>query len=205
MEQNKLDIAIWLKAWYITLRRVVDNPKFFSAERWNSVWLTLADQLKETEISPSMYMQAQFHTCTKVPFEIDTATAKATNKYMEYASKAYDYHKLTLSLQAHKVKSRMSYMKIRELLTDRDEELSALFRVCLASSKGYQDIINEFTQEAVEQYLLEMDIYNIVYEDIIPDEIKKAADREVLIAKAIATNSLTHKEEPYYGQDSDWS
>ena len=195
MDEAVREIAIQLKTWYIILRRSKDKPDYFPPKRWDNVWHTVAKRIGTG--NPAEFMQAQFVHVRPFPYPVDISSPKATRIHQEYKDAAFEYQDLVLSLQANKVKDRMRFETIYELLLDRDEELSALFRVCVASAKNYEDIVNEFMDEAVEQYLHNQVIYDIVYKDImVPDVISKA-ERKILIAKSLAVNSYMPLDEDY--------
>tara|TARA_Y100000034_G_C6746765_1_gene331698 strand:+ start:175 stop:792 length:618 start_codon:yes stop_codon:yes gene_type:complete len=195
MDEAVREVAIQLKAWYITLRRSKDEKDYVPPKRWDSVWHEVAK--RDPFVHPGKFMQAQFANVRPFPYPTDISSPKAVRIYNDYEDKALDYQDLALSLQANKVKDRMRFETIYELLLDRDEELSALFRVCVASAKNYEDIVDEFMNEAVEQYLHNQAVYEVVYKDIIVPDVTRKAERKFLIAKSLAINSYMPLDEDY--------
>lgn len=55
------------------------------------------------------------------------------------------------------------------------QPLSVLFRYCLAKSENFEDLANEFKDKALMQYLSDVESYDVVWGDWIPQELKDAA------------------------------
>ena len=66
------------------------------------------------------------------------------------------------------------------VLLDTENELTPLFRVCLGAKLGKSDVVDDFFDRAVIEYLFSQEALDQEWGDLIPDEIRVAAERQTL-------------------------
>jgi hypothetical protein len=183
-----INIAEYVRAWYTLLRRTRERSTFRTSSKYNHIWIETAKKIISDNVDVATFMQSQF-TCQENfpwPEEMYIGTARSWNIYVDYLNTAESKQRLAIKLQANKVRYAMLYENLKNLLVNRSEEISALFRVSIAYSKQYTDIIQEFLTEATCQYLRNKTIYDKVYKENdvpIAPEVSELAKKWLILAR----------------------
>lgn len=171
-----------LKYLYFINKRFYEPDIKHITKHWDYIWPKLLQLLAERDIVDfEAYIHAQFKSEGRATQPTHLLGRFAVERYERYREQAHDCLKLRLQLQADKVKSRLRYRTLRETLLDRDEELTPLFRACIANESGLADVCEEFETEAAYQYILNPRLYDDVYGgfgDVIPEFVKCKAHIE---------------------------
>lgn len=153
-----------------------------------AVWPKIADNCISNNMDPDKLIRAMFYGCIQyAPFPNMATGTDAVAKYIVYTSPRTQLeltNKFKYEFESQKsraistVISLKTYQGLDEAtawkytLASKDEPLSYLFRYCVAKNQNWNDVADIYAIQANKQYARHKEIYNKIWQDWIPSELK---------------------------------
>jgi hypothetical protein len=153
------------------------------------VWPRIADFVLEYDLDPDVLVHAMFWRRVDYPPTPNQAHGQfALEQYRLYTSPGTRLEiktELIHSFESQKqramadVFAKKTYHKLDEktawrvVVGSNTTPLTPLFRYCVARNQGWEDIAVDFVKPALRQYRRLADLYDEVYGDWIPADIKR--------------------------------
>jgi len=167
-----------------------------------SVWTGVARFVLLHGLNPQDFVRAQFATQGPYPVEPTQLVVDASlNLYHRQRQREGDEIARLFEFQKQRLKQALSMLQFRNsmyewndvdlnriALTNRLTAMSALFRHSIAGTLGYADLVDEFHDAALLQYLADRDDYDRVWGGLISEELR--ADAEDLKASIASATGL---------------
>ena len=156
----------------------------------SAIWPRIASVIVRLEADPIEFIRAQFWAKRdeKTPKPNYLLSPEAATRWEEYRSKAQRDIKNQLNSDYHAVNtlfySLTSILKwaddraLRYALLDTVRvNASALYRCCLATAGGFDDIVSIFWDRAVLQYVFQQRLYDEIWGDFVPGSLQMEANQ----------------------------
>jgi hypothetical protein len=179
-----------------------DNPRGdVRRSKAAEMWLKIARIVIEQKLSPESFVNAQFvvlSPTSKPPFPTMLLGGQALSTYHEGRKLSQAAIVVSLECQIHHCQQQIAELKYSSLkvsgedawarvINDLSIELTALFRLCMASYVAAQpgtinrqrfvQLINQFRDAAAVQYCLDSEAYDRVWQNKIPANFKAEAEQ----------------------------
>ncbi len=158
-------------------------------KHYNPVWPRIAALCDKYNLVPDLLVRAMFHNRMQYPPEPSQAVGnEAISRYRLFTSASTRLERTAdirsafgcdKSLSTAEVARQKKYFKRDEAgawritLVTMTVNLSPLFRYCVACNQGWDDIAMQFQSPAMRQYLQNADLYDEVWGEYIPENLKK--------------------------------
>lgn len=154
---------------------------------YKNVWLSIADNCIEHDVDPYTFVKAMFHNRMKTPWPNMATGEYGIGRYSEYMNPKTQLEiksDIVNSFEAQKarilstVSRYIHFNKWDEkdswiiAITDHNEPFTPLFRYSVAKNQGWTDVANEYLIPARQQYKTHRKLYDEVWEEWIPDELR---------------------------------
>jgi hypothetical protein len=151
------------------------------------VWFDIVRYALSNSISPILLVRGTFREWKSPtpPFPNQFANALSLRRARMLAD-AYTVYSENLKMEDHRFKAATTVHQLydkmdveaaaRRALNDPTNELSPLYRYCVGTIGGADDVAERFKQEAFRMYVFDREAYDATWGDRIPDELRKAAD-----------------------------
>lgn len=175
-----------------------DGGETKDGRRCKPVWPKIADFCVKNNLIPDLLVKALFHNKYDHPPRPTMATgADALKQYQNYISSGTQTElriKFRTRFEAQKVRasskarSLQDYQRLDKdtawqfVLLDRAEPLEPLFRYCVAFDAKYDKIVEKYLNAALLQYLQHRELYDEIWGDWLPADLKSKAGTQLLKA-----------------------
>lgn len=175
--------------WGDTQIRRWDGGRSASGKFYKPVWPTIAAFCIDNNLEPHLLVKALFHNVMlQAPLPNMAHGNFALEKYRQYTSPATSLEiksKIINEFESQKSKAhaevvnRKKYNNSSEelawkiVILDNKSSLSPLFRYCIAKNQNWDDIHPDYYEAAKRQYSRHPDVYDAVWQEWIPDTLKR--------------------------------
>jgi hypothetical protein len=156
------------------------------------VWPQIAKFCTDNQINPALMVRAMFYSAPKglppQPNQCKGAFALARyEKYTGFESQLELKTSLMYKFEAQKALALGNVHRLKDYnghdddtawrltITSKHDPFTPLFRYCVAMNQGWDDLAVLYADDARYQYTRDAEVYNEVWGEWIPEELKKGA------------------------------
>ena len=146
------------------------------SEKWTQACWKAALLCLEHDVNPDEFVEVQFLALKPWPHITALCSSAAVKRFYEHRKEHATrvVENVVMQSKAFEKLIRVGYVD-RDVLLDPEENYDALFIYITAKERGLDDIAEKYFKTALVEYLLTVH-YDPLYGDLIPEELKKAAE-----------------------------